>query len=475
MGKIKINRVFAASMGYMIGGVLIKGIAFITTPIFSRLLTTQEFGVLNTYLSYEAILAMLVGFQFASSFKTAKIEFSSNENGLNAYFSRIVSLLLIHSGIAIVLINIFSEFVIRVTGIDSVLLLNFLVINCLGNSLVAIYNSYVSLNYQYKKYIKIAIFNAILNVGISLVLIKTIMSNERSLARIFGYVIPYVIISIYIIVFAYRQAKPNLFSKDGYSKFAYRYCTPLIPAGFAEVMLGQFGKLTVEKNCGYHTMGVYSLSYNVYSIIGIIRISMDYIVGPFFFDKRKSGEIESLQKIVKVYSRMLAIISILIMLFSSEIVRILGDVDYFEARKSAIPLVAASYFVFLCSTISQEEYYQKKTFLVSVVSVVTMIINIIVCILVVPLYGAVGAAFCTMISYIVMLLLHALIIKFYMKSNTFRWINIIIDCAVVTIMSVVSLLLIDKLLIRILVITAVVIFAVIYGIKTAKTIKEGKK
>ena len=48
--QVGMKKIASAGIGYIFGGILIKGIAFITTPVFSRLLTTKEFGVLNAYL-----------------------------------------------------------------------------------------------------------------------------------------------------------------------------------------------------------------------------------------------------------------------------------------------------------------------------------------------------------------------------------------------------------------------------------------
>ena len=49
----------------------------------------------NTYLSYESILAMIIGFQFAACLKTAKIEYVNTPHGLDTFFSNLVALLLI--------------------------------------------------------------------------------------------------------------------------------------------------------------------------------------------------------------------------------------------------------------------------------------------------------------------------------------------------------------------------------------------
>ena len=469
------RKVITAGIGYVLGGILIKGCAFITTPIFSRILSTEEFGVFNTYLSYESILAMIIGFQFASCLKTAKIEYVNTPHGLDTFFSNLVALLLIHSAIAFIIINLFSKFIMHFTGISSLLLLNLLVINCFGNAAMTIYNSYVSLNYQYKKYVAISLFNAILNVAVSLILILTVMQSDKSTARVLGYVIPYIIISIYVVIIAFRKARPDFCHSNHYNSFAYRYCTPLIPNGFSEVMLVQFSKLMVERSCGLSTMGIYSLAYNVYSIVATVKLGMDYIVGPFYFEKRHAGKLVELRKIFQIYSRFLALISILIMLFSNEIVWILGDVEYYDARISAIPLIASSFFNFLCYTVSQEEYYSKKTYLISIVSIITMAINIFLCIIVVPHRGALGAAFCTLGSFVFMFFFHYIIIKLVLKSDAFNWRNLFLDSIFVVGMTIASLLVIDNIILRIVMIVLIMCLITIYALKNFRSVIQIKK
>lgn len=469
------KKIFTAGVGYILGGILIKGIAFLTTPIFSRLMTPEEFGVLNAYLSYESILAVIVGFQFASCLKNAKIKYADIPGGLDSFFSSLVALLLIHSAGAIVVVNAFSGLVMRFTGIHSVLLLNLLVLNCFGNAVMTVYNSYVSLNYQYKKYIAVSVFNALTNVVLSLLLMFTVLDQDKSTARILGYVIPYAVISIYIMVISFRKSKPKLRSPQKYGLFAYRFCAPLIPNGFSEVMLTQFGKLSVDRYCGTAAMGVYSLAYNVYSIVATVKLGMDYIVGPFYFEKRAAEELTGLRKIFSIYSRSLAMISVLVMLFSPEIVRILGDIAYYDARLSAIPLIAVSYFGFLCYMLSQEEYFMQKTYIVSAVSVIAMLINIALCIALVPRFGAIGAAFCTLASFEAMFLMHFIAIKVLLKSRSFCWKSLFADEIFVVVMSVVAVLIADRLLPRIILIGLMLSAILIFACRNYKQISRLKK
>ena len=463
--KMNSKKILKAGIGYIIGGVLIKGIAFITTPIFTRLLTTDEFGVLNTYLSYEAIMAVIIGFQFAASLKSAKIEFENVTNGVAGYLKQLLILLITHTGLFFIFINVFFDYSVSLIGINSRLLINLLVVNSFCNALVNVYNAYISLYYEYKKYVAIGLINALGNVIISLALIHTIMNNNRVSARIIGYVLPYILVSLYII---YQILKNGRSEKGSFLSFSYRYCSPLLPYACSDVMLGQFSKLYVEKKCGQSLMGIYSLSYNVYSIIGIIRIAMDYLVGPVYFEKRKINDQKGIQVLLQHYSRILGLASMGIMLLAPELIRILGSSEFYEARFSAIPLVAASYYIFLISTVSQEEYYQGKTGVVSIVSVTAMIFNVIANIIVVPQYGVLGASFCTMGTYFIMLISHLLVIRFGLKSDTFNYSVILLHSVGILIFTVFALLIVDVTIVRFFGIFIVVALAVIELCKAYK-------
>ena len=468
----KTKKIISAGIGYILGSVLVKGIAFITTPIFSRLLTTEEFGVFNTFISYESILAMFIGFQFAGCLKNAKIKYANDSAGIDAFFSHLIVLMIFHSALVLIIVNLFPSLVMNITGIDSVFMLNLLVLTCLGNSAMTVYTSFVSLEYQYKKYILISVINAIANVVLSLLFILVVMTNDKSSARLFGYIIPYIGILIFVVITAFRKKFPNICDQKKYCRFAYGFCTPLIPNGFAEVMLTQYSKLSVAKHCGASEMGIYSLSYNVYSIVATVKLGMDYIIGPFYFDKRSEGDFESLRRMFGFYSRSLAVITSLVMLVTPEIVRIIGDKEYYDARLSAIPLIAVSFFSFLCYMISQEEYYVQKPVLVSVISVASMILNILLCSIFVPSLGGVGAAYCTLIAFVFMFVFHFVVTKIILKSESFSWLNLFIDGAFVVFMSVVSMLIVDNNLFRFVAIVINLIVASLFMLKNLKCVSK---
>ena len=181
--KIKTNKVLQAGMGYTIGNYLLKGINLITLPIFARLMNKTDYGLFNIYMSYEGIFVILIGVTLHSSLKNARYEF---KNDYRKYVSSIEIVPMIMLAVALLIVNLFSGSVTQVTGLN-LLTLDLLMIHSYCSALLQFYNADLSIDYKYTSFLKIAFFNTIANVLISLILMTTVLSSKRYAARIAGY------------------------------------------------------------------------------------------------------------------------------------------------------------------------------------------------------------------------------------------------------------------------------------------------
>ena len=69
------NKPLTAGMGYVIGNYLIKGLAFLTLPVFARLMSTGDFGIYNIFVAYEGILVYIIGLALDNSFRSARYRY----------------------------------------------------------------------------------------------------------------------------------------------------------------------------------------------------------------------------------------------------------------------------------------------------------------------------------------------------------------------------------------------------------------
>ena len=77
-----------AGLWFTVCNVLFRGLAFITTPIFARLLTKAELGSFSNMASWASIIGVLTSFELAQSIIRSKLE---HEDDIDSYIWSILS------------------------------------------------------------------------------------------------------------------------------------------------------------------------------------------------------------------------------------------------------------------------------------------------------------------------------------------------------------------------------------------------
>ena len=70
------NEYKKASVFYLIGNLFNKGFAFLTVPVFTRILSTTDYGIVTTYNSWIGILSMVMGFAIYMGIRAAFIDYT---------------------------------------------------------------------------------------------------------------------------------------------------------------------------------------------------------------------------------------------------------------------------------------------------------------------------------------------------------------------------------------------------------------
>ena len=116
MKKKQTKTAFAAGIGYTLGNILIKGINILALPIFSRILSTEEFGVFNVFMSYDAILSVIIGFALHSSIRSAKMQFKER---IHEYTASVTILYFLNTLLLTVLVILFGRPISGLLGFKS--------------------------------------------------------------------------------------------------------------------------------------------------------------------------------------------------------------------------------------------------------------------------------------------------------------------------------------------------------------------
>lgn len=436
------KKAFKAGIGYTISNYLLKGLAFFTIPIFTRLMSTTDYGIFNTYAAYDSVLCIIVGMTLHSCIKSAKYRY---EDKIDNFMSSIILLVLCNLLIWIFAINIIFPIFSRYIQLDR-WIINLLLFSSVGNAIIQYYNSYIGLKFEYKSFFKIAALNSVSSILLSVAIMLTFCNDDRAQGRILGSALPVVFIAGGIVMWFWKKKRPEINCE--YWKFALKFSGPTIPHGLSQVILSQFDRIMISSICGSAQAGLYSFGYNIYTLMLVTANSLDSVWGPWLFERIHSNDKKKIKKISGQYAIGILFFSSLIMLAAPEIILVLGTEEYKEAIYVVVPIVLGGFYSFLYTIPVQVEYYYEKTNYIALCSCGAAILNIILNQIFISQYGYIAAAYTTVVTYLCYFALHYFIAMRLSDGKLFDGKIMFYVVLTAAIVSAIALLLIHKMIIR---------------------------
>jgi O-antigen/teichoic acid export membrane protein len=408
MKKNNIDAVAAkAGTWYTIANLLLKGVAFFSLPIFTRLLSTEDFGIYNTYIAYESILTAILGLGLYGTVKNAKLDYKAL---FEKYLSSVAFLSILVLAFILTIANVFYALYADLLGFSR-FETNCLILQSFGSYIIFFYGSKLNIEFKYKSYITISFLNTIGNVLLSILLIKYVFPYQRYLGRILGSAIP--LITIGIILSAYLILKGKTLYNKQYWNYALRLGLPLVPHVISQSLLTQFDRIMISSMIGHSEAGIYSYIYTICTITYVICSSLDNAWTPWVFLNIAKGERQHIKDTSKQYVDLFMILSLGFICIMPEFTKLIADRTYWGGIDLLIPLTLANYFVFLYMLPVNIEYYNKKTKLISVGTMGAAATNAILNYIAITIWGYKAAAYTTLASYMLLFIFHWLIAKKY--------------------------------------------------------------
>ncbi len=408
------SKAVKAGIGYTIGNYLLKGLSFLTIPIFARLLSTDDYGIVNTFGAYESIMFVIIGLAIHASFKNARYRYKMISEGAEegkdyrTYVSNAYLLIWCGGFVWLILTAFFRGLISQVVKFDSALVF-LLIVYSTCNAILISYNSDVSINYEYKEYLTIAGFNSVGNIIISIILILCVWPQSRYVGRIVGTVIPIFVIGIYLTANQLRKHKPANFVPM--MKWGLKYSLPIVPHGISQIILSSFDRIMITNMISYSASGLYSFSYNIFTILQVASSSIDTVWNPWFYERRKENDFDAIKRVSTIYIVFLFVFASFVMLISPELVYVMGGSKYTDSEACVIPVVCGGFFTCLYNIPATVEYYHERTKSIALATMCAAGVNIVTNYIFIEKYGYIAAAYTTLVTYLLYFLFHYFMAK----------------------------------------------------------------
>lgn len=434
----------AAGAAYTFGNMLIKAIPFITLPVFTRILSTADFGLYNTYLSYENIMTILLGFGLYGTIRIAKVEYKDK---FDDYISSIYGVQLVLALITGVII--FAFYTIITNKIDVWLdhkLLIILLCHCFCMQIFSIASAKYAINGEVKSNIILSLIMTFLNVVLSLWLCIFVLPQATYLGRIIG---TFAAVFFVAVIAAIQQMKKSRkWIAIVYWKFGLRMGAPLILHSLSLTLLSNCDKIMIQSMIGNSQAGIYSIAVTLTGILSVLVSSADNAWAPWYYQKLENREMTSLKKYdsYMIYAFMAVLmISILV---SPELIKCMLAQEYWDAIYVFPALAVSIFFNFMYLIPVNFEYFHKKTSYIAYSTVLTAILNIVLNIVLIRMFGYIGAAYATMLSKLVLLLMHLRKARMLENVELIEK-RVILHCSVISLLMIpITLLVVNEWIVR---------------------------
>lgn len=385
-----------ASTFYFIGNIFNKGVAFLTVPILTRLLETDDYGIINTYSSWVGIITMFVGFAMHMGIRNAFVDFKDD---IDNYLSSVIKFTLLCSiGFMLLTYAIVTVFEINI----SLLLVFLCLFQSVASAIIEDVNYYFMMKYQYIKRTAAMILPNLISVIVAIILISLVMNKNLYLGRIVPDALIKILFASVLIVCHTKKG----FNKH-YIKHALTISLPLVLHGAALNILSNSDRIMITWLVDASQSGIYSLVYSLGMISSVIISSLDGVWIPWFTEEMNKKNKDQINSITSYYVKIITYLMCCLILVSPEILKILASKSYWEGIKIIPLIIAANFISFMYSFYVNVEHYYKKTVQISSLTIFAALLNILLNYLLIPKFGYVAAALTTLISYLVILLLHS--------------------------------------------------------------------
>ncbi len=444
------NSFVSASLLYILSSVLIKGISFITTPIFTRLMGTADYGIVSNFSTYANLVGTFICLQVSSGLLAAKVNHAPDR--FAEYVRNVVGFAaiaaLVQSAVIILLRNPISSATKLETHIVPLV--------CIVAFGTAINNVISSYFIAVEKPMKKVAYSVSAAVGmIALGVLCVFLSPNKSMGRIIGYAVSYTVIAIFGMVYFLRRKGDGRALFRGDIKYALAFGIPLIPHLLANLINGSADKIFIINICGESQNGIYTIAYNIGQLALVLATACSDAWNPWYFKNTKAKtDRKVIESYFSNYALTIGMCFVGVMFLAPEIMKLMAPSAYWSGTSCILYVALGVFFLFLYRFPLGYEQLMSNTKYIAPATILAALCNVGLNSILIPRAGIIGAAVATTISYVILWIFHETVARKIVKGYNIRLRLYIVPIIVNIAGFVLAMLFLEKTLIRLLILAA---------------------
>lgn len=391
---------------YVVSMFLTRGMVFITMPIFTRIMTKEEYGNFSVFVSWQTILLIICSVDLYGTLNRARFDYPK-ANDFHSYISSCLSLSFL------ITITVFIAYSIFPRYFDRFFLLNrsYMFVMFAYLLTVPALNMFMTMQrieYRYKTSSAISISVAILSPVFAIVMVLLMKDRDPVFGRIIGQFSLYIVLGIVFYVYFFSLSKEISVSCW---KYALRIGIPLAFSYLGSRILLMADTIVLKHLCTGAEVSYLSVTHTASQIILILVQALNIAWSPWFYDMLKSHNYGEIKRTYRWYLWAMVFCTFAVILIGPELILVLGGKKYFESIYIfPLNVLCGVFAVFTAQFVDLETYHKRPEY-AAILTGIVAVINVILDILGVKLFGYQAVCYVTVICQVLLVGLHYCVTK----------------------------------------------------------------
>lgn len=413
-----MNSLLKKFIEFGFGNIITLILGFISSPIITRIVNPDEFGKFSMFNTINNLF--LVTFMLGIDQAYVRYFYEEKEENRGKLLKESIKIpLLTNLFFSIILLILYKPISKFTIGTNSFVLVVMIIIQNTFSILSRFSSLLIRMEQKGRVFSYLQIINKTLYIIFTLLLFKVFNSDYRTL--VFSITLSTIICTLIGIGFEKKQwfGKGKNIKLKVTRKEMVIFGVPLIFSAAITWVFQSVDRIFITKFNGYTELGLYSSAFSIVALLNAIQTTFATFWAPVANEKyleNKDKNKKFFFKIHSIISFSMLLIGVVIITFKDIIILLLGP-EYRGASMIFPCLVLMPIMYTISETTVLGINFEKKTKYHILIATLCAVFNIIGNYILVPSFGAKGAAISTGISYIIFFMSRTYISERFYKIN----------------------------------------------------------
>jgi O-antigen/teichoic acid export membrane protein len=391
-----VKRFFKDSAIYGFGKFLVYGIGFFLLPIYTHVFPPAEFGVVDILNNNVARLALVTValeiaqavFRFVPETKTPSERRAYASTAL--WFSIVAYSIFVAVGW--IGADTFSQAILRESGFQDVFRIALLMI--WANGIFTQLQNQLRLQIKSKQYTLVSVVDTVISLGLTILFI--IVLKTGIIGIFWGQLLGLVIGGV--VAFYFTREDFGLIFDWPKFKEMLRFSLPLVPSSVGVMVLLYVDRVAINELMTITDVGIFAAGDRIASMVTLLMFGFQMSMMPLVYQHyQEPATPRNLARIFRYFVAGALLMILGLSLFAPELLALLTSPQYYGAA-IVVPLLVSESVISGMYIFTPGLSIAKRTGIIAVIYIAGALLNIVLNLLLIPIFGIGGAALATLIS-----------------------------------------------------------------------------